>query len=209
MPKPALACLALSLPLLAAAPAPPQRFTADFQQLPPGPLPEEGFLTLNGAFEVKAEGDNKLVEVPGEPIDGFGFLAGPDAATSISARARAAATGKRFPEFAVGLGGPAGHLLWAMPATGELRLVRNYEVLARAPLTWKSGTWTRLKLQLRPLAEGKHVVEGKAWPDGSPEPDAWQLRAEVTLEAPHRGRASAWASPYSSKPIAFDDLLIE
>jgi hypothetical protein len=186
-------------------------FVADFQQSPPGALPESEFMVLNGQFEVKEAGGQTFVELPGEPIDSFGFLAGPEGATAMEARVRGQNTGKRFPEFGVGLGGAAGYRLWVMPAVKQVQIVKNEQVVAHAPLAWKAGAWTHLKFQARSAGAGKWVFEGKAWNEGEKEPEKWLIAFEAgdeNLKEGVKGRASAWGTPYSSQPIAFDDLKI-
>jgi hypothetical protein len=186
-------------------------FVADFQQSAPGALPDSEFMVLNGHFEVKDAGGEKFVELPGEAIDSFGFLAGPEGATSIQVRIRSRNTGKRFPEFGVALGGAAGYRLWVMPAVNQVQIVKNDQVRAHAPLAWKPGAWTHLKLQARPAGAGKWVFEGKAWNEGEKEPEKWLVVFEASdenLKDGVKGRASAWGTPYSSQPIAFDDLKI-
>ena len=186
-------------------------FVTDFQQSAPGPLPDAQYMVLNGHFEVKEAGGEKFVELAGEAIDSFGFLAGPEGATAIEVRARAGNTGKRFPEFGVALGGAAGYRLWLMPAVRQVQIVKNDQVKVHAPLAWKPGAWTHLKLQARSAGAGKWVFEGKAWSQGEKEPEKWLVSFEAgdeNLKDGVKGRASVWGTPYSSKPIAFDDLNI-
>lgn len=182
----------------------PEVYRQDFQKLAAGTWPEEEMMSLNGKFAVKEEGDNRYAELPGDPLGSYGFALGPEGATSVSARIRGSNTGRRFPEFGIGLGGAAGYRLWVMPATGQLQIVRNEEVEAKVQFTWKADAWTHLKLRVRADA-GKWQVEGKAWLDGQDEPRDWTIRHESTEGI--AGRASAWGTPYSSKPIAFDDLV--
>jgi hypothetical protein len=94
-----------------------------------------------------------------------------------------------------------------MPAVGELQLIKADDVKAAKPFPWKSGEWTRLKLQVRKAGEGRFVVEGKAWPDGQPEPRDWTLTFDET-EAPQPGRAGLYATPYAGTPTDFDDVSV-
>ena len=48
----------------------------DFSQAEIGRLPE-GMLVLNGGFAVREEGENRFVELPGTPLDGYDVLFGP------------------------------------------------------------------------------------------------------------------------------------
>jgi len=57
------------------------------------------------------------------------------------------------------------------------------------------------------VSAGKWFIEGRAWADGSPEPNEWSISFEVS-ETPPVGKASLWGAPYSGKPILFDDLSV-
>jgi len=85
----------------------PTNYHQDFQTSADGSLPEE-LLVINGTFTVKSEGDQKFLQLPGEPLDTFGFMLGADDHNSITTSIRATNTGKRFPEFGIGLCGAAG-----------------------------------------------------------------------------------------------------
>jgi outer membrane protein assembly factor BamB len=43
------------------------------------------------------------------------------------------------------------------------------------PFSWKPDSWYRLKLRVSNQANGAVRVQGKAWPTGQPEPDAWNI----------------------------------
>jgi hypothetical protein len=181
-------------------------FECDFQKLQPGPLPED-FKVVRGEFAVKQEGTNRFMELSVEQLNTFGVLLGPErgAETSLQARLRGWPTGKRFPEFGVGLGGAKGYQLWLMPAVSEVQIRRDNEILARAPFAWKSGEWVHMQLELRASGDGRWLVAGKAWMDGD-KPAADALVRHELSEPPATGRASLWATPYSEKPIQFDDV---
>ena len=183
-------------------------YANDFEKVPEGDPPGD-VVVLNGTFAVKSADNNKFLEVGGEPVDAFGVFFGPEgkAYLSVSAKIYATAVGKRTPEFGVGLADTNGYKLWVMPAKGELQILKGEEVKAALPLAWKSGSWTSLKLQARKTAEGKTVVEGKAWEQGQEEPKDFAVKFEEAEEVP-KGRASAWASPYSGTPIRFDNFLV-
>ena len=59
----------------------------------------------------------------------------------------------------------------------------------------------------RKAGEGKWLIEGKAWPEGSTEPAQWMITTALK-EEPLSGRASLWGVPHSGKPLQFDDLVI-
>jgi hypothetical protein len=199
-----LLILLLTAGCLAPANPPAGGYSNDFEKLPEGKLPDD-LVVLNGGFTIKAEQANKLVELPGEPLDTFGFLLGPEGATQVSGRIRGDATGKRMAEFGLGLGGAGGWRLWMMPAVGELQLVKDDEVRKGVKVGWRPGTWTWMKLRMSKIGEKRWRIEGKAWEMGKDEPGEWMIRFEDEME-PQSGRATAWGIPYSGKAMGFDDL---
>ena len=183
-------------------------YASDFSGLEEGYLPDS-FMVIQGEFEIKAEGTNKWMELPGAPVDSYSVLFGPvsNANLAVEARIRSASKGRRMPTFGVGLGGVAGYKLQVAPAKGTVELLLDTQVVASAPFDWKSDDWTKCKLQIRQAGDAKWIVEAKAWADGSPEPSKWLLSKETT-EAPINGQASVLGSPFSGKPIQFDDLVV-
>jgi len=204
-----LICLATVLSVLNAGADPVKTiYTNDFEKAEIDKVPGE-FLVLDGGFVVKEEGGNKFLELPGAPLDTFGLLFGPTQTADVSASARIFGTGKgrRFPTFGVGLNGGGGLKLQVSPGKKLLELYKGEEVLASAPFTWESGSWTVVKLQIRKIKDGEFKVQGKAWKQGEPEPGAWMIEQNVTGDLP-AGRASVWGNPYSGTPIRYDDLTI-
>lgn len=200
-----LLMLPLFLLISADAAAPPADYRNDFQKLEEGPIPEE-LLVLNGEFSIRKEGEEKFVEVPGEPLDTFAILVGADEHTSVAAAIRAKRTGRRFPEFGVGLGGASGYRLWLMPAVNELQILKGDHVQVARPFKWKDGSWMNFRLQLRKVADKNHL-EGKVWERGTAEPAEWMISFDETEKFP-KGRPTIWGIPYSGTPIAFDDVVI-
>ena len=220
----ALALLVLLPATFAAEPL----FQTDFESSEVGGEPA-GFMIIDGQFAVREFEGGKVFELPGAPLETFGFLFGPnfafnDAGTKfkvgakpeeasevdggvVSARVQGVKQGRRFPTFSVGLCGVSGYKLRVAPGKQALELVRGDDTVASAEYDWPSGAWTRLKLQLR-VADGKWIAEGKVWKDGELEPSAWQI-SHSTTEKPNPGKASAWALPFSGQPIRFDDLVVE
>jgi hypothetical protein len=162
-----------------------------------------------GAFVVAERDGNKLLELAGEPLDTFGLLYGPaqPPEATASARIHGESTGKRFPEFGVGVGDIGGYRLMLLPAQNKLELRRGDDAVAAVdlPQPWEGGSWTTLKLEVRKTADARWNVRGKAWPAGQPEPATPAVSADV-IDAPPAGRASVWAVPFSGKPVRFDDL---
>lgn len=181
----------------------------DFEKTPEGDPPADLGKADHGEFKVKTVDGNKVLELPGDPLEKFSMLFGPEdqPLLCVCARIYGTATGKRTPEFGVGLADTNGYRLALMPATNSLQIYKHEDVVATVPYTWISGTWTVFRLQVRKTADGKYVVEGKAWPHGTAEPKEWAVSFTETQEAP-KGRATIWGSPYASTPIRFDDLLV-
>jgi len=184
-------------------------YSNDFENTEAGKLPDD-FMSLNGEFVVKAEGTNKFLELPGAPLDSFAAQFGPTESVDVAVAARifGTAKGRRSPTFGVGLCGVSGYKLQVAPGKKALELLKDQEVKASVPFDWKSGAWTRLRLQVRKIENGERRIEGKAWPQVAAEPQAWML-AFNDKEEPVAGRASVLGSPFSGTPIWFDDLVVE
>jgi len=180
----------------------------NFEQAELGRVPAD-FLVLDGAFAVKAEDNNKFLELPGAPLDSFGVQFGPAEISDIavSARINGTAKGRRFPVFGVGLNGVAGYKLQGSPAKKPLELYKDTELRATVGYEWKSGQWTNLRLQIRKLKDGEWKIEGKAWPQETSEPPKWLVQFDEQ-ETPVSGRASVFGSPFSGTPIQFDDFIV-
>lgn len=181
----------------------------NFEKAEPGKLPDD-LMVIGGEFTVKTEGTNKLLELPGAPLDSFALLFGPTETADVAATARifGTAKGRRAPTFGVGLGGVGGFKLQLSPGKKALELLKDQEVKASVPFDWKSGTWTQFRLQIRNLKEGEWQIAGKTWPPGSPEPKEWTI-SFVDKEEPVSGRASVVASPFAGTPLWFDDFVVE
>jgi hypothetical protein len=183
-------------------------FENNFEQAEVGKVPD-GFLVLDGGFEVKEDNGNKFLELPGAPLDTFGVLFGPTEKSDIAVSARINGTkkGRRYPTFGVGLNGQGGYRLQVSPGKGMLEIYKGDASVANVPYDWKSGEWTMLQLQVTKSGD-VWKVEGKAWTQGSPEPGKPTITFDEKTE-PSAGRASIWGSPYSTTPIQFDDLMIK
>src|SRR2546426_12688535 len=120
----------------------------DFEQSELDKVPGD-FLVLDGKFEVKAEGGNKFLELPGAPLDTFGVLFGPTEKEGVAVSARIFEThkGRRYPTFAVSLNGVSGYKLQISPAKKLVELYKGDAVKRSRSYEWESGKWTNLKLQ--------------------------------------------------------------
>lgn len=189
-----------------ATPAAGAKYSQDFSQAAPGDPPED-IMVLEGQFTVREEAGNRLLELPGAPLETFGVLFGPSTTTGFQAQARVwgKKEGRKQPVFALGLNGQGGLKLRLSPAKQALELMRGDDVLASVPFQWKSGEWTALRLQTRPAGTGV-LVEGKAW-QGDKEPANWSIKQNQTV-APPAGKAGVWGLPFSGTPLRFDDFKV-
>lgn len=183
-------------------------YSTDFSNAEIGKVPQD-MQVINGAFAVAEFNGDKVLELPGEPIDTFGVLFGPknQAEVTVGARVQSDATGRRFPEFGIGAGDIGGYKLLLIPAQKRLELRKGDDPVATAPYTWASASWTELRLRIQKTDDGTSKIEGKAWTGGQPEPQAWTVLAQ-DKQPPPAGRASVWGIPFSGKPIRFDDLTV-
>jgi hypothetical protein len=197
----------LVVALRAAEPTP--LFAEDFSKVPAGELPDPPFKLLDGQFAVTAEGDNQFVELPGAPLESYGFLFGPSqpSGVAVSARIWGTKTGRKFPTFAVGLNGASGYRLQVTPAKNAVELFKGETAVATANFKWISGEWTQLRLALRPAPDGTFILEGAAWPATGTAPDQ-PLVTFTEAKLQPAGKAGAWGLPFSGTPIRFDDLKV-
>lgn len=199
--------LAAFVSLAAAEPAKPL-FQNDFSKADVGKPPAD-VMVMSGDFSVKEDAkDGRFLELPGEPLDTFGLLFGPTPAGDVTASARFFGTkkGRKFPAFGISVGGVGGYRLQISAAKKMLEIFQGDEVRHSVAYEWKDESWTSLRVQVRKAA-AEWVVEGKAWPAGTPEPAAWTITF-ATKDEPPAGRPGIWGSPFSGTPIRFDDLVL-
>lgn len=194
---------AVVAPMSAAEPL----YKNDFEAAEIGKAPAE-VMIMAGSFEVKKGAEGQYLELPGEPLDTFGMLFGPSGKEDISASARFFGTkmGRKFPTFGISLNGVGGYRLQVSPAKQQLEFIKGDEPKLGVPFVWTSEAWTNLRITVRKDGAG-WVIEGRAWPAGSPEPEKPTITLTEKAE-PTVGRAGIWGSPYAGTPIRFDDLLI-
>jgi hypothetical protein len=199
----ALCCAAW--PVTAADAPAKSLFHDDLETAEVGKLPA-GMMVMSGDFAVRQDKDGKFIELPGEPLDTFGLLFGPAPKEDATASARFFGTkkGRKFPAFGISLGGVGGYRLQVSPAKKALEIFQGDEARNSVPFEWTDGSWTSLRVQVRKQGAG-WIVEGKAWPAGTPEPAAWTITFQSKDEPP-AGRAGIWGSPFSGTAIRFDDL---
>ncbi len=183
-------------------------YLQDFSKTEPGTMPDE-ILVLDGQFAVREDAGDRFVELPGAPLESYGFLFGPSQPSGVEASGRILATksGRKFPTFGIGLNGASGYRLQVAPAKGTVEILRGDNVVASAPFVWKSGEWTELRIRVRRLGEMEFRIEGLAWTHGGTIPaEPLVTFAESKLQP--AGRASVWGMPFSGTPIRFDDLKV-
>lgn len=204
VPLLSLAALFAALPLCAAEPL----YKNDFESATVDKAPAE-VMIMAGTFEVKQDGANKVLELPGEPLDTFGMLFGPSSKEDVTATARFFGTkkGRKFPTFGISLNGVGGYRLQVSPAKQMIEFIKADEPKQSVPFTWTSDTWTSLRITVTKKSDTAWLIEGKAWAAGSAEPEKAMISIEET-KAPTAGRAGIWGSPYAGTAIRFDDLII-
>src|SRR5689334_13763925 len=91
-------------------------YTADFSGAEVGKVPPD-VQVVNGAFAVADVNGEKVLELPGDPLDVFGVLFGPPSPPDVvvGARVQGETSGRRFPEFGVGAGDIGGYKLMLIP----------------------------------------------------------------------------------------------
>jgi hypothetical protein len=183
-------------------------YETNFEKVDAGKTPE-GFLILDGQFTVKEDNGNKVLELPGAPLESYGLQFGPTTNANVAASARffGTAKGRRYPVFGIGLNGAGGYRLQVAPSKKQLELCKANEVVRGVPFEWKTGEWLWLKLQVREVKDGQFRIEGKVWSQSATEPAEWIITMDDNGEPPP-GRASIVASPFSGTPIQFDDFKV-
>jgi len=110
----------------------------------------------------------------------------------------------------VGLHGISGYRLRVVPSSGTVELLKNEEVVVSEKFAWKADQWTNLKLEIKPAGD-QWSIRGWVWAvaDGEAGEQPEKPSIEHTdKSAPGQGKASLWGSPYSGKPVDFDDVKV-
>ena len=184
-------------------------YQTNFEKSELGEVPND-FLVLDGDFAVKQEGGNKYLELPGAPLDSFGFMFGPSArhGNEISARMFGTKKGRRFPVFGVALNGVNGYRLQVAPAKRAIELLKGSTVVAKVPFRWSGVEWLRLALRVEQTGAAEWTVSGRVWADGKKAPAKPTITHKEAKE-PRNGKPSIWGSPYSGTPIRYDDIVVK
>jgi hypothetical protein len=183
-----------------------ERFELDLASAPEGPLPRESLFVVDGVFEVVG----KTLLVQPEPLADANAQLGPSAkgAATIEARVFGSRQARSFPRFGLSIHGMSGHRLLVNAAQKRLELVRNDEVLASAPFTWETDTWSVMRLEAarKDGPDSPWVILGWIWSADGPEPTEPLIEFEDSATLKGNGRCGLWAIPYSGKPILFDKI---
>jgi hypothetical protein len=184
-------------------------YQTNFEKIKTGELPED-FLVLDGDFAVKQEEGNKYLELPGAPLDAFGFMFGPSArhGNEISARMFGTKKGRRYPVFGIALNGVNGYRLQIAPAKRAIELLKGSAVVAKVPFRWGGDEWLRLSLRVEQTGATEWTVSGRVWADGKKAPANPTITYKEAKE-PRNGKPSIWGSPYSGTPIRYDDIVVK
>lgn len=175
----------------------------DFESAEVGKVPAD-MMVLDGGFKVIDDSGNKVLELPGAPLETFGLLFGPTEKENRTVTARVFGTtkGRRAPTFSIGLGGVGGYKLQASPGKKALELYKGADLKTSVPFDWQTGKWTQLTLTVRKTKDAEWTVDATAQPK-----DATVTKLTfVATEEPPSGRASLGGSPYATTPIRYDDL---
>lgn len=202
------AAMALALAVqVCAADAGKVLFETGFDGLAAGKMPDD-FLVVDGQFGAKTEGNNTVVELPGSPLESYGFLFGPTRKEDWSVTSRVLGTGKgrKFPTFGLSLNGVNGFKLQVSPAKKQIELFKGETLKGSAPFEWGSGKWTHLRVAVKKAGDG-WAIEASAWIEGTPEPASPSIALEEK-DAPIAGRSGLWGSPFAGTPIQFDDIKV-
>jgi hypothetical protein len=205
---PVILIAALTLPI-ASDESPRPLWSQDFESIEVGQEPP-GVLVQDGVFTVQAEGSNQVLELAGQPLGSMGIWFGPAHSSDISISGRVLGTrrGRSYPSFGLGLGGNQGYRLIVAPMRDVVEITQGDTTVKSIPFKWKSGSWTRMKLVVVGSGDGEWQVQGKVWPQDSPEPSGWTVEVTAPQEPPS-GKASLWGMPYSGLPIRYDDVVYE
>ncbi|MDA7915996.1 hypothetical protein N9B94_02030 [Verrucomicrobia bacterium] len=198
-----LSTLLLTVPLSAET-----LYENDLSKEKVGEEPKDGFI-LQGDFTIQERDGNKVVSLPGAPLDSHGMLFGPNITEDYTSSAiiYGEKKGRRYPSFGLGINGVGGYRIIISPGKRAIELYRGDEAVAKQGYKWTDKSWTRTKVRITKSAGEEWTITAKAWPKDSSEPKEWQL-SYIEKDAPFPGQSSIWGSPFSGKEILFDDLKV-
>jgi len=174
-------------------------------------LPDD-FFTMRGGFTVRKLVDTYALHLSPFPIRANKIFFGPEIKKSVSISADVFASKRdgTMPLFGIGAHGFGGLKLLVTQSDFGPTLTLFYgenRVLAKHPISWRTDSWTTLKLEIYFSSENNVEILGKAWTKGTKEP-SWMFKAEGSFKF-NPGQCSLWARPFSGRDIWFDNLLIQ
>lgn len=152
----------------------------------------------------------------GEPIVDSEVRIGPflrDQGSKITARVRAENGNGISPRFGLALHSPIGYRLRVVPAKDQIELQKgggNEEPpVQTTSFEWRDGEWWFLELIVMKSGDnGAWTVEGRVWPESGERPVKAPLEY-IATDGMLGGKAALLATPYSSRPILFDDIEVK
>lgn len=173
-----------------------------------GEVPKEVFV-VDGTIKVAGLDGNKTIMIAPDPITDATAQLGDSSrgSSSIKARVFASKRGRSTPRMGLSVHGMNGYRLWLNAAKKQLELVFGGEVVTTAPFTWVSDTWTQLRLDVTQVSEKEWSITAKAWQADGEEPKEPQIKISNPA-VKGQGKCAIWGSPFSEKPIYFDDITV-
>ena len=186
----------------------PLPWSYDFNQAT-GEMPPDHWLnTQNKVFVRDFEGDKGLVRVPdATPQRRTRVYMGPSSLDNYTIEADVRVSEQRRQMSDVGLINQR-YVLMLFGNAQRLELqpwqaAPGRTVLAR--YSWKPNAWYRVKLRVQQLPAGVTLAQGKVWPRGETEPDAWTVEKRDALG--HREGAPGFYADANTH-VYFDNLKV-
>lgn len=205
----------LSTFLLAAAlPATAQemkKLDIRFDDMAAGAPPEQVFVIDGNVQIAEKDGGKALVIDPGtELVEGAAQL-GDSAAgnASVQVKVLASKQGRSTPRFGISVHGMSGYRFYVNPAKKQLELIKADQTVASAPFIWKSDAWLYLKLEVKKAAGDAWYITASAWPAADTAAPAEPQLKHSDKGLKGQGKCTLWATPFSGKPVYFDDAHVE
>ena len=202
-------------------PSAPKAIGWEMEEISPGEngkLPA-GWEAPRGNFVMETKDGKSVVSLQPEPmVEGRiilqKLLRG---GGGIRARLSGERAPRAFPRFGVGLQGKlasAGESkestfqLRATPGLKKLEFIEQFaeqdHARAEAPWTWREGVPLWLEIRAQSAAEGC-ALEGRAWAEGEPRPEAASISLTVPLN-PSLMKATIHATPFALKPVLIEKV---
>ncbi len=197
--------------------APRLPYAQDFEKVPDGAVPG-GWVNTQGKFLVATVDGNKLLKKVNNnsrpPIcRGYAYIGLPSMKDyTIECDVLGTQKGDDMPEIGVCAN------RYTLLLAGNIQKLRllSWEALPRIDRTidysWQPGQWYRLKLTVHVKGNEGHI-QGKVWPRGQPEPDAWTI--QTTDSRPNTegapalyGYVTGIIEPEAGNDVFYDNLAI-